>query len=524
MDYSKRTHFLHPPLLLGASLALGTLGCIRNQVDDTGTLEDLSCPLDPCPYGLYNGLNVQRDFQGDVEEAIAAIEEERLPYMLELGMMTSRIHDDDGYASFAWIPVDVDRNAQDVDLSRTDAIVQLACDNGFSLFPTITPAALSTQTEGQPFLPDEDNWQTYLETVVERYDGDDVFEVTPGVTQEPSEDLKATIQECPIKNWILGNELDQAYVNDTTWCPPETYASFLAQSTEIIHGVDPDATTLYGGLAWRAYFNPANWDLFKLTMVELTDNWSGYTGFDAMAAHVYPNELNLDSVSEFLDNIIELTGSERQLWITEGGFASYFTTQNKMDDHNVSELTQARSLLGLQLMVHARGGGGVQLIDVVDPGAASTIFESYGLREETVKWLSWYSYYQMVYLLQDTDLANASIVLEDKGDSSSNDGMFAYKVPRNNGGELYLLLFDPASLESYTMDGVLSDETITFNLTGLTGTEARILEAVPPEDSGAYIDVGDPLDAFSYSLATITNGSLSVDVSQRPVWVITEPG
>ncbi len=103
----------------------------------------------------------------------------------------------------------------------------------------------------------------------------------------------------------------------------------------------------------------------------------------------------------------------------------------------------------------------------------------------------------------------------------NQEGRYAYRLPRRGGGELFLLLFDPASLSSYEVGGSLSEEEVDFTLEGLTGSVATVIDAIPDAESGADVVEGEPV--FPEATHTIEGGSLTLRVGPRPVWVLTDP-
>ncbi len=468
----------------------------------------------PNPFGLYDGLNYRPDFQGSMEELFTTIEEHNLARMQALGMGVSRIHNDDGYISFSWKDVDAERDGQDLDFSYPDALAVFACDVDIRLVPTIVPGSRENRDAQQPFQPDPEAWAVFLETVVERYDGDDDYTPHQGVTDEPSQETRQAIQRCPIHSWVLGNELENVYEGDPSWCPPELYAETLAESTVLAHARDPEVQIIYGGLSWRAAYFQEQWSFVEETLGLLAED--PRTDLDAMGLHVYPWYLDLGDVSDHLDAVLALLPPDTPLWITESGFASQYTETNLMEDGNASQISQARQLLAFHPMVFARQGQGVLLFVVHDTGDDSRSFASYGLtsHEDELPWLSYHAYKQMIGLLADADWSATQIVEENQ------QGRFAYRMPRRGGGELILLVFEPAALDDYEPGGQLSNASVLFEIDELQGSQATVLQALPEGDSGEEIGFNEP--SFSQQNVQIADGQLSLEVGPRPVWVITE--
>lgn len=504
-----RRHRLLPILaLLGA-------GCLdrTKDTDETGPVDtgDTATPPPGGPaitYGLYNGFNLQSTFTGDLDAFLAEVEAERVPRMEDLGMGMSRIHERDGWASFAWPVLDPERDGVDLDLSVPDALVAAACANGIQLMPTIGPASVA-DVDAMDYPGDADAYAVYVETLVERYDGDEDF--GPGPAPEAA--TQEAIVTCPVRHWMVGNELDLTSKWNPGWCMPAQYADVLVATYDIAHAADPEATVLYGGLSWNASYDEPSWTFFDGLVEKLDTAFAGQDAFDVMAVHVYPNTLALHDVTVFFDAVQERLGRPLPLWVTEAGFSAVFT--GKMDDENASELTQARGFLALQMLTYARAGLGTLLIDVVDPGDNSPMFEGFGLQSpEAVPRLAWYGFRKMVELLVDLEPGTVTVEMED------DDGRFAWRGSRTGGGEILLLVFDPASLSSYRPGGTLSDETRTFTVSGITGSTARAIDALPPEDAGAEVGASP---TFAEEALSMTGGTLTIEVGPRPVWVVVDP-
>jgi len=484
--------------LLGASA-----GC-RPATVDTGDPTVALPEPEPATsaFGLYNGLNRNRSHTESLDEALAWIAGEPLPEMLELGMGLSRIHQEDGLFSFSWHAVDPDRDGGGFDFRWTDALVELACDEGITLLPTVIGTPWY-EASAAAFMPDAEAWRAAMIDTVERYDGDDVFRVDPD-SAVPNASVADAIRACPIHRWMAGNEPDLYADVLPDWCDAACYRDFLTLAQDAVQTADPDGLLLYGGLSWGASTDPGRWTFFEDTVTS--------TDFDELAVHIYPQPIDLGGVLGFFQDLEAVVG-DGGFWITEAGFGSLPQPSSEgAVETNSSQLSQARQVVSTQLMAAAHGAPAVLLLGVHGPGPESPNFYGYGLLDSDTAEpnLSWWSYQRMTDLLADADLGATQVLLEEP-----ESGRFGWTAP-TPAGALSLLTWDPASLPDYAPGGALDPGPATFTLTGVAG-QVQLLAAVPDGETGAVAGV----TWHDTDLGQV-DGELTVEVGLRPVWVVID--
>ena len=456
-------------------------------------------------FGLYDGLNLPCD-QGcltPLDHALAVIRGNG-DAMLALGMGTSRIHDQDGYVSFAWPMLDPDRSGTRFDFTRTDALVVAACTDHVALLPTLQPATEMMVHRHQPYLPDIDAYRAYVAEVVERYDGDEGFTLVG--SREPDAATRAAIAQCPIRDWMVGNEPDRTAMFNPDWLSVADYARSLSVATEVAHARDPQARVAYGGLSWASEHEPTCWAWFLASL-----GATGPGGFDDLALHIYPKTIDVQSILDQLDRVRAVAG-DRPLWITEAGFAARKIRKNVATDANTSELSQARQMLGAHFAAFSRGARAFLLVGIDGPGIAFPYFDGTELVEPStgVRRLSWFAYQGMTRLLADADVDRIRTVEESRG-------RYVWQVPRGQ-GSVWLLLRDAPSDADYQPGQPLATSPATFHLSGLPPGPVTVTTAVPTATHGASVDPANALPSRSVDVPA--NGQLDLDVDARPLWVI----
>ena len=490
---------------------VGETGAADTAAGDTGVADTgepwLSLTGAPSPLGLMNGLNTVSDDERSLEEIVADLETGVVVDMLELGMGTSRVHDQ-GYVSFSWSRVDPERDLVALDFSRTDAIVALACRHGLSVLPTTGPAPRDASGVLE-YLPDGDAFYLFLAEMFERYDGDAIFTLFDPLADIPDEGTREAIQACPITHWMMGNEPDIASDTDD-WYTPEEYAHVLSLARQAAAAVAPQARILFGGLSWRSSYEPECWDFYEQVLQALQGDM-----FHEMAVHLHPEDLDTRNMLDQLDKVSASLPEGTPIWITELGISAQWSPYNRTQDHNASELSQARQMLLIQMALQVRGGrpalhGAIQMEVDACPHFDGTQFVD---PEGGFRRLAWYSYRFMGQWMAQADLDHVWALVE--GDEQ---GRYLYQLPLQDGGVLYLLVYDPGSLDGYRASDELDEDPRTFALTGLEAGEVQVWQGVPGFASGEEIaEYGE--DLFPVLTLGGEAGRVEVAVGTTPVWV-----
>jgi hypothetical protein len=115
--------------------------------------------------------------------------------------------------------------------------------------------------------------------------------------------------------WEIWNEPD---LGDVFWSgTPEAYAQLLKVGYEAVKAADPEATVLFGGLAY--WSNPSFHTQVLDALQQLEEAASHNFYFDAMSLHLYSNIYNIGPVVAHISaNIVSRVGPH-PIWLTETG-------------------------------------------------------------------------------------------------------------------------------------------------------------------------------------------------------------
>ena len=197
------------------------------------------------------------------------------------------------------------------DWSHYDALIGAAARNGIRVLPTVysSPTWLTGSPETPPVGSELGRFQFFVEEAVRRYGPSGTF-----WSQNP------LTPRLPIQHWQAWNEPN----SPTFWRPrpkPKAYVALLRAFESAVHGVDPGAQILLGGL----FLTPRikNGIFLEKYLPALYRN--GARGlFDAVALHPYsptPRRA-LEAIREVRRLMADFKDRKKQLWITEIGWAT----------------------------------------------------------------------------------------------------------------------------------------------------------------------------------------------------------
>lgn len=239
-------------------------------------------------------------------------------------------------------------------LTRADRYFEVVGEAGLEPVMVIGPwPGIQTANYTDHYLPDDiDSYASFVERIVERYDGDGVDDM-PGLLQ-------------PVRAWEVDNEPDlhnrvpprgaKRTVDPSSFETPAEYATVLLATAAAIRRADPQATILTAGIynirsaSGRAYLEAV------LATPGVLDT------VDAISLHCYSDEDSLEAVERTID-IGAQVAPGLPIWLTEIAVAS--------DDRKpwVDEDWQAKMVVGIHAVALARGVERVLWHTLADPPA-----------------------------------------------------------------------------------------------------------------------------------------------------------
>lgn len=281
-------------MALPVSLALLLAGCTPAD-----TSSDTGMPQEGVWLGLCDAWDAECLEGGvcDLEPMDAQVQR-----FADLGMGLARPHRPSGHV-FAMNVVHPD--AQTWDFTLADHVVQEAQEAQVQLLVTLQPQAfLEDRDRFAPTMVSTEEleaWQTYVERVVERYDGDGLSDM-PGLEE-------------PVLAWELGNE---------PVCPPgvtecmEDHLATMQAGWEAAHRAHAEAQVMAGGA--RPVFDPhtgeVNLDPLELWGWFFEHGGAEYT--DAFSFHLVTGSA-AHTVEDYLDQWAPVVPEDMPLWMSESG-------------------------------------------------------------------------------------------------------------------------------------------------------------------------------------------------------------
>jgi hypothetical protein len=224
-----------------------------------------------------------------------------------------------------WGALDPSPDLEDSDFGAIDPIVLDAARNGIEVLPTLyaTPAWVANDLDGYGceedcaiFAPRSPAalkaWASFVGEAVDRYGPEGTL-----WKQNPE------VERIPIRDWQIWNEQ-----NSPTFYRPApdvgAYAELLAVSEKAIHGRDPGAAVILGGM----FGTPLDGELPAFTAWDFLRRLYAIPGaedtFDGVGAHPYAARLEkVDFQLGRIHREIERAGdTDAGIWVTEIGWAS----------------------------------------------------------------------------------------------------------------------------------------------------------------------------------------------------------
>ncbi len=391
-----------------------------------------------------------------------------------------------------WFQVQPDQNSPTYDWRLLDQQYS-AVPQGINILANIAPdhpRSPHGYTLPSSYIPiDEDKYAAFVRATVERYDGDGLDDML-GLTN-------------PIKHWQVGNEPSNKLSG---------FADLQRMTYQAIKEVCRECTVLIGGAAGFPDNYVLRFDSVYLPILaQLAGQYVHVFGFHwyGMATGDYRlrDSVTGEDVYQHVRNVLTTNGfpPDLPIWITEMG--SYSGDPIEPEFPFQTERQQASDYLKRFVYSLSRG--------------VKKIFPAFGLMEGFihndgyfdhtgliyngrgsndlglgVKKLGYYTYKLMTEKLEESDWQNIQTVHE-------QNGVYLYKFSKQ-GKPIWVAWND-------------SSDTRTITISGITSNWVEMTEAVPKYQSGK--DVTDYGTAFQMDTLAVVNGSVSLQLAEKPVFV-----
>jgi hypothetical protein len=412
-----------------------------------------------------------------VEEMVKEIETRKIPHFKELGVRWARLHPNT-FATFGWSGVDPDRDGKNLDFFKQDALVRLVQENNISLIAVISPLPRDIEwLEAESYVPeDKEAYFSYVEQLVERYDGDGINDM-PGL-------------KYPIRYWQLENEPDlhnrvRAH-NNPNFCSPDEYFEVLKLTYRAIRKADEEAKVIINlvGVGQGVGNTSINY-LRRLNELGVEDY------YDIFSYHIYPQRYDTYVLKENLRKFKELVG-KKPIWITESG----------INGRSENEKEQAAWIVKHHVYHLANGIKKIVWLTFTDmsPKVPERTVAKYSglLSFQSTPKLSYYTYKKMVEVLEGSDWDSIHTIQE-------ND-IYIYRFTKNE-NYVWVVWKDKPGMERVR---------ITLDV---KAKDVKIFEAVPKYKTGREVRNYDT--AFKEITANVleSNSQLEFEIGDVPVFV-----
>lgn len=367
--------------------------------------------------------------------------------------------------------------------------------------------------ETNSWIPvDEEQYMAFVETVIERFDGDGVSDM-PGLLN-------------PIRHWQVGNEPNHgkygARTNDFDYLQRITWRA--------IKRADPSSCVILGGMG----LGPSSYlESFDTAFVPVLENLGGNYA-DVFDFHWYGNavgqyrmidrETGIDLLGHMRDALAAAgIDPETPNWVTEMG-----TYSSPVDSEEVPAQTEkehARDLIKRIVYPHSRGVSRIfpafGMIEGFDKKTGEDYFDHTGLIYDGigegdlgygVRKLAYYSYKKLSESMTQSYWQNMT---------NSQDGLVSGTYVYVCGTEaaapgVLFAWWDYFDDPSYEGEG----QKTSVELTGLTGTAVVVSKLVPTASLGQ--DVDDYANAFRSDTYLVSNGCATILLDEDPVVIYEE--
>lgn len=354
---------------------------------------------------------------------------------------------------------------------------------------------------------DLDAYAAFVTKAVERYDGDGIDDA-PGSPR--------------VKYWQLENEPDGTWKDG-----PQNFAVLVKTTYRAMKQADPDAklvlagvmsgeeglTDFYGPMMDHLNFIKDNPDdqYFDVFDFHLAGAAGSYRAGSAASTGIgVPVKTYVNDINQLLAD----HGYSVPIWITE--MSTYSGDPGVTNLSAQTEQQQAEELLKMYVYPLSLGIKKVFWVGLAEwlwPGYYShvgLIYDGKGSDDpgQGVKKLAYYTYKKTVELLDGSDWNSIETVRE-------SNNVYIYKFMKN-GSSVYAAWWDYFSDPAYT-----PGKTLQVKLTGVQGSSAISTEAVPKFAAGA--EVTDYSSAFNTNTLLITNGTVTLSLGTKPVFVEVLP-
>jgi hypothetical protein len=211
----------------------------------------------------------------------------------------------------------------DYDWSIADSVVSGAAERGIEVLPYLlaTPPWVAKLDRGDCgercglFAPDSPEtlgaWSNFVAAAVERYGpGGEFWHEHPD------------LPKVPIRSWQIWNEQN----SPSFYAPrpdPDSYARLVEVAAQAIHDRDPDAEVVLGGMFGTPFGGKPPGISAPDFLQQLYSVLGSDPPFDAVGVHPYGAHTSkvIEQV-EGLRDVIEGSGDDARLWVTEMGWSS----------------------------------------------------------------------------------------------------------------------------------------------------------------------------------------------------------
>ncbi len=365
------------------------------------------------------------------------------------------------------------------DWSISDKVLKNVYQNGGENFNTVVIINSQRAKGGNPDIPsDKENYfSSFVETLVERYDGDGINDYDPIIK---------------VKYWQLYNEPFPSHWENVRGTV-EGYIRFA----ELTHGAtkksDPDAKIILGTCQLDTADAIAKFN----TVVSALKNKNL---FDYIDTHFWGS-----------GNDYKIPVGEARSVLDSNGYpnAKMVALESGTTVRRATEKDQANYLIKEFVYNIAQGFALINWNNLVEwpsfGGNPNSIYNFMGLIADGVNGdpvpagtprLSYYTYKKMVEVLEGSDWNNIQTIQE-------SDGVYIYKFTKNS-KPIWVAWNDNTASKQVTISEV-------------TSSQVKITEAVPKYESGK--EVSDYKTAFNTETRSVQGGQVTFGLADIPVFV-----